>query len=105
MCREGCYIMVGFPKHLNSRADYDYVVANFPSKLWKPEMQKLLDNRHAWYPVKILEGKDIGITDDTHKIDTIDGVRWQYELKINPTAKYKQLGYTVDKFNTLVATQ
>ncbi len=97
--------MVGFPKHLNSRVDCDYVIANFPSELWKPEIQKLLDNRHAWYPTVKLDAKDAGVTDDTHKTESIDGVRWQYELRINPAAIYKQFGYTVDKLNTLVAVK
>lgn len=95
--------MVGFPKYLNSKADYEFVIANFPPEQWKPEIQKLLDNRHAWYPVQELGETETGITDDTHKMETIEGNKWQYERRTNPTARYKQLGYTVTELEALIA--
>ena len=38
--------MNGYPSHLNTREDYDYVVANFPKELYVQDFQNLLDARY-----------------------------------------------------------
>ena len=65
--------MRGFPKHLNSRADYEYIRQNFPIEKWKPEWDALLDNLQEWYCTGELNSVDAGATDDTHRVVTIAG--------------------------------
>jgi len=94
--------MKGYPSHLNSKADYEYVKANFPDK-WKAEYQALLDDLYAWFFTGTLDSKNAGVEDDTHKIveekkmDSDEVIYQQYELKESPTAKLFQLGFTVEE--------
>ena len=93
--------MNGFPKHLNSKADYEYIKANFPAEQWKPCWQELLGNKYQWFSTgNIDNGK--GVTDATHKVVTskdIDGndVYTQYEYKENPLCDMNRLGFTDDE--------
>ena len=78
--------MVGFPKYLNSKDDYLYVRDNFPREQWLPELQKLLDTMYGWFYVSTLVDGNAGVTDDTHKVETMDdGSRLQYEYRVNET--------------------
>lgn len=89
--------MRGFPKHLNSRADYEYIRQNFPIEKWKPEWDALLDNLQEWYCTGKLNSVDAGVTDDTHRVVTIAGqggkndTYWQHELRRNDSAKLYRL--------------
>lgn len=95
--------MKGFPKHLNTREDYEYIKANFPEEKWKPEYQLLLDSEYAWFFVQTLDSEDAGVTDATHKVVTeekMDGegvIYQQYEYRVNPTCKLLRLGFTHDE--------
>lgn len=94
--------MRGFPKHLNSKADYYYIKENFPASKWKPHWQQLLDERFGWFWTNDLESAEEGITDDTHKVvenKGTDGTTTyaQYELKENPDAKIFRIGFTVEE--------
>ena len=62
--------MKAFPKTLNSWKDVVYVVNNYPKAQWQPKLEALIDEEivKAWYWVKVLNTKEEGITDDTHKV-------------------------------------
>lgn len=94
--------MVGYPKHLNTKEDYEYVRTNFPKEQWKADFQDLLDSRCDWFNDGVVEGQ--GITDDTHKVvtDTQENKSYQYVYKDNPSAKIHQIGYTVDEVTNII---
>ena len=83
--------MVGFPMSLNTKADYEYVRTNFPAEQWKPVYQDLLDTMYDWFNTGTTE---TGTDDDTHKIVTQTGIKYQYEKKIDQNCKLMRLGYT-----------
>lgn len=92
--------MVGYPKNLNTKQDYLYVMQNFSKDVWENDVKKLLENLKNWFNTgEIIEGN--GITDDTHKvyIDEETGKKYQYEYKDDPNCKLRQLGFTVDEVN------
>lgn len=98
--------MKGFPKHLNSQADYKYVRENFDESQWKPCWQALLDNKYQWFSTGTVE-KDSGTTDATHKVVTskdIDGndVYTQYEYRENPLCDMNRLGFTEDEIKVAI---
>lgn len=101
--------MKGYPKNLNSKADYLYVKANFPREQWQKSWSILLDNLNAWYFVKELENREAGVEDDTHKIveekkvDSDEVIYQQYELRECPSCKLFRLGFTVDEVETALA--
>ena len=102
--------MKGYPHHLNTKADYMYVHANFPREQWLPDFQALLDSTHDWFFEKHLDAKEDGLEDSTHKVvenkseeldkegKPIEKVTYsQYELKENPLCKLNLIGFTVDE--------
>ena len=98
--------MKGFPKHLNSKADYEYIKANFPAEQWKPCWHELLDNKYQWFSTGNVE-KGGGTTDATHKVVTskdIDGndVYTQYEYRENPLCDMNRLGFTEDEIKAAI---
>jgi len=105
--------MVGYPKHLNSRADYDYVRQNFPAEQWLPSYKSLLTNTEEWFFTKNLNSKAEGIEDDTHKIivNTTTAAEGeeavetyaQYELRVNENAKIFRMGFTVQEVEAIIA--
>ncbi len=97
--------MVGYPKFLNTKEDYEFVRANFPKEKWKADFQSLLDTRFDWFNEGEIEGE--GVTDDTHKVvegkqDNETVVRYQYVYKENENARIYQLGYTVDEVKAIL---
>ena len=98
--------MKGFPKHLNSKADYEYIKANFPAEQWKPCWQELLDSRYQWFSTGNVS-KDGGTTDSTHKVEAskdIDdnNVYTQYEYRENPLCDMNRLGFTEDEIKAAI---
>ena len=99
--------MIGYPKHLNTKQDYEYVIANFPKEKWLPDLKALL-NVKDWYYVGSSDTKDSFISDDSHKIvenraaDTDNETYSQYELKVNPNAEIFRIGYTLEKVQTII---
>lgn len=102
--------MKGYPQHLNTKADYMYVRANFPREQWLPDFQALLDSTHDWFFEKHLDTKEEGLEDSTHKVvenksmeldkegKPIEKVTYsQYVLKKNPLCKLNLIGFTVDE--------
>jgi hypothetical protein len=64
--------MKGKPHRLNSKADYYYVKDNFEKDYWKPLWQNMYDLRMVWMPGELLESKEDGIEDETHRINVIE---------------------------------
>jgi len=99
--------MVGFPSHLNTKEDYEYIRAHFDKAAWGPCFQRLLDTTKDWFFVSDLADGDEGVTDDTHQVieSEQDGTktRAQYELRTNPTCELIRLGYTEDEVKAILA--
>ena len=52
--------MVGYPKSLKTKEDYEYVRNNFPKEMWKKDFQALLDSSYDWFFVeKLLKIEEI----------------------------------------------
>lgn len=96
--------MIGFPKHLNSKADYLFVKDNFPSTQWEPAFQALLGERLQWFS----KGKitNDGVTDATHRvvINELNGEteKYQYELTEDPNCDLLRLGFTVAEVESIL---
>ncbi|MCD8286150.1 MAG: hypothetical protein LUD50_02860 [Clostridia bacterium] len=104
--------MRGYPKRLNTKADYEYAREHFPTEQWLPDWQKLLDTMRDWVPVGEVESADAGVTDDTHKVveSTAQGedgedvaTYTQYELQVIPTCRLLRLGFEEDYVASVVA--
>ncbi len=100
--------MIGYPKNLNTKEDYEYVRKNFPKDEWTPAFQDLLDTVNEWFNLGALADGETGTVDDTHKVtedrreDTDVVTRTQWEYKENPDAKIFQLGYTVAEVKAIL---
>lgn len=100
--------MKGYPKNLNTRADYLYVRDHFPKTAWEKDFQALIDTEAAWYPVGYLTNAESGINDATHAVFEVDEIGTdskklaQYELRSNPTAKIYRLGFTIEEVRNLL---
>ncbi len=97
--------MVGYPKFLNTKEDYEFVRANFPKEQWRPDFEALLNERYEWFNLGEIKGE--GTTDDTHKVvedkrDDETVIRYQYEYKENENARIYRLGYTVDEVKAIL---
>ena len=97
--------MVGYPKFLNTKEDYEFVRANFPKEQWESDFKALLNERYEWFNLGEIEGE--GVTDDTHKVvedkrDDETVVRYQYEYKENENARIYRLGYTVEEVENIL---
>lgn len=100
--------MQGFPKHLNSKFDFEYVRTNFPREKWAPLFEELLAEQKVWVCTKTLTETEIGITDETHKIvesEAMDKtiIRYQYEYVIDENCRMLRLGYTAEEINDILA--
>ncbi len=92
--------MIGYPTHLNTKADYEYIRKNFPKEKWLPHFQALLDTKDNFFVVKTLGEKDAGIESKTKKVveqENGDGVleRIQLALKPDPNSKLLRIGFSV----------
>ena len=98
--------MKGFPKHLNSKYDYEYIKDNFPDEQWRPYWQALLEERFRWMDDHEIPSPEAGIVDDTHKVEerhTTDPetgadvtTYMQLVYKENPGSDFWRLGFTVE---------
>ena len=91
--------MKGFPKHLNSRADYEYIRDKFPTTMWKPAWQALLDGEKNWFCTGKLESKEDGVKNRSHKVVEAtnhdnETEYYQYELQADPNCEMVRLGFT-----------
>lgn len=101
--------MRGYPKHLSTKADYEYVREHFSKEQWQADFQALLDTQNEWFFVKELVKGEIGVSDDTHKIvidsamNAEESKNYQYELRYNPECKLAKLGYSEDEVKAILA--
>lgn len=97
--------MVGYPKCLNTREDYEFVRTNFSKEDFRQDFQNLLDTMGDWFNMGKLSDGEQGKTDDTHKIvkDAETGDSYQYEFKVNPNCRLFQLGYTEEYVKKILA--
>lgn len=111
--------MVGFPKNLNTKYDFEYVREHLDElggetakARLKAEYEALIEGSTCWYTGDELASESEGITDDTHKIisstegsgDNAVTKYTQMVLKTNKEAKIFRLGYTVAEVENLIAT-
>lgn len=103
--------MKGYPKKLNTKADYEYVRKYFSEDQWKPDWQALLDSMKDWVPIGEIASADDGVVDDTHKVteqtSTDSGEEvvtyTQWELQTIPTCKLLRLGFTEEYVTSVLA--
>jgi len=99
---------VGYPKHLNTKEDYLFVMANFPRGRWEKDFQLLLQDAVTWLNTGQLENAELGVTDGKRMVVSTGGEdgmgkeqHYQYEYKDDPNCKLVKLGFTkaeVEKF-------
>ncbi len=101
--------MVGFPKHLNTREDYEYIRTHFPKTEWVGHFQALLDSMNDWFFERYLNDGETGITDSTHKVIEESAMgdetakRAQYVYRYNPTCPLATIGYTEAEVRAIIA--
>ena len=100
--------MQGFPKHLNSKFDYEYVRQNFPKAQWAPLFEELLAGQKVWICTGVLAETETGIEDAIHKIvesEAMDKtiVRYQYDYVADENCRMNRLGYTTEEINGILA--
>lgn len=92
--------MKGFPKNLNTRADYEYVRSNFSKEQYYPVFKYLLDTEYDWFYLRDLSEGEVFVEDKTHKVvnnqdsTSNDKTTAVYEYRSNPSCKMYALGYT-----------
>lgn len=95
--------MKGFPKNLNTRADYEYVRSNFTKEQYYPVFKDLLDTEYDWFYLRDLLPNEEFVEDKTHKVlhnqdnTAHDKTSAVYEYRVNPTCRMYALGYTRDE--------
>lgn len=91
--------MVGYPKRLNTKEDYEYVRTHFHKVEWEKDFENLLTTQYDWFFVRELgvdEKIDVG-DERQYKIVTDEerGVNSLYEWQYNENCKLAKVGYTV----------
>ena len=101
--------MRDFPKHLNTKEDYLYVLNHFPKEKVLPLFQNLLDTRKDWFFVREVKQQE-NIAADTPTLKTIATENTEtkevtyavYELQDNPHCKLYCLGFTVAEVEDII---
>jgi hypothetical protein len=97
--------MIGDPKHLNTKYDYEYVREHLDN--WRHYFEELYDDRLIWDNVE-LTGE--GITDDTHRLiqsqdmEFQEPITIQQELKLDEHCKLLRIGFTVEEVEAVLAS-
>lgn len=92
--------MKGFPKNLNTRADYEYVRSNFTKEQYYPVFKDLLATEYDWFYLRDLLPDEEFEEDKTHKVlsnqdsTSQDKAKAVYEYRANPSCRMYALGYT-----------
>ena len=100
-------VIKGYPKHLNSKADYLYVKNIFPQEIWEKVFKELLDDRMKWLMTDKLDAPE-GIEDETHQVRITKGVGnipdeyYQYEYAEDTNCKLFRLGFTVTEIERII---
>jgi hypothetical protein len=97
--------MKGYPKHLNTKQDYEYVRNNFPKRKWEKDFQALLNSEKAWQVTNTLTDESKGIEDEMHKVIKSDDLVVQMELKTDENSKMKKLGYRRDEVESFLGVK
>ena len=103
--------MRGNPKTLNSKYDYEYVKKHCDVSYWLPRWENLLATRYTWLPGDMLDKKEDGIEDETHKIETytneVDGQEVTTYQQINyvedQASDFVRFGFTLEEVNAAIA--
>ena len=90
--------MNGFPRTINNKNDIANLMGDFEVET-KAYLQNILDSKDQWLMTSKLKADDVGVTDDTHKVEELtddDDVvteRYQYELMEDTNGELYRLGY------------
>ena len=90
--------MNGFPRTINNKNDIANLMGDFETET-KAYLQNILDNKDQWLMTSKLKADDVGVTDDTHKVEELtddDDVvteRYQYEFMEDSNGELYRLGY------------
>lgn len=102
--------MRGFPKYTDIATKYDVenLKAIFPKET-KMFLESLRDDRFVWVTTETLADKELGITDDTHRViegedkENPETIKcYQQELIEDEHARLFRMGYTVEQVETLI---
>ena len=99
--------MKGYPKHLNSKQDYYYVVEHFAREHWEKDWEALRQDAKVWINIGVIKDGDDGIVNDAHKVHTQvekdnTETRYQYALVDNDHSLMKRLGITEEEINAVL---
>jgi len=101
--------MRGFPKHLNTRYDVEYCLAEYPAETRAFLTQKLAEVKQ-WQVTGKLAADAVGVTDKTHKVVEVKDQaskkveeRYQYEYKDDPNCELFRLGLTVKEAEDMLS--
>lgn len=99
--------MIGYPKNLNTREDYDYVRANFPKEQWVACYQGLLDTMRDWFFVRHIEdGEAVTLTENQRVEEPQEQSEEKrcalYEYRVNEHCKLLRLGFTEAEVRAIV---
>jgi len=103
--------MRGFPKHLNTRYDVEYCLAEYPEET-EAFLTKKLAEVKQWQVTGKLAADAVGVTDETHKVVVVEGKdqaskkaeeRYQYEYKDDPNCELFRLGFTVKEAEDMLS--
>lgn len=98
--------MYGFPKTLNSRADYDNIINDFGyTAQVKMAYEALRDtDKHYVFDRELATAEPAtGPEPDYRVVMDQDSRRFQYILVDNPNSKLKQLGFTMTEVEGVIA--
>ncbi len=101
--------MRGFPKHLNTRYDVEYCLAEYPAET-KAFLTKKLAEVKQWQVTGKLKDGETGQTSATHKVVEVKDQaakevkeRYQYEYKDDPNCELFRLGLTVKEAEDMLS--
>lgn len=99
--------MRGYPKFINSKSDYEYVLKHFPKYKSELDFQKLVEDYTKWTKVEKLAKEEDGLIDKIHKIveeenESKEKVYYQYEFKVDPNCKMVRLRFTLQEVEKII---
>lgn len=84
---------------MNTKQDYINCKNTVAGKL---ALQSLISNRYYWENTLVLDTKEEGLEDETHRIIEDDNYYIQQEYKEDPNALIFRLGFTVEEVEKLL---
>ena len=99
--------MEGYPKRLNSKQDYYYVVEHFAREQWEKDWEALRQDAKVWINIGVINSGEEGIVNDAHKVYTQiekdnTETRYQYALVDNEHSLMKRLGIAEEEINAVL---